>query len=99
MAQDTAYKQNPLLKQRGVNIDFTKEQVKEVIRCSQDPEYFLSEYIKVISLDDGIIPFHPYPFQQMLPSKVASTWQLLYQQQQVVLRQSSVRCLPYQPIP
>ena len=66
MAQDTAYKQNPLLKQRGVNIDFTKEQVKEVIRCSQDPEYFLSEYIKVISLDDGIIPFHPYPFQQKL---------------------------------
>ena len=66
MAQDTAYKQNPLLKQRGVNIDFTKEQVKEVIKCSQDPEYFLSEYIKVISLDDGIVPFHPYPFQQKL---------------------------------
>ena len=66
MAQDTAYKQNPLLKQRGVSIDFTKEQVKEVIKCSQDPEYFLSEYIKVISLDDGIVPFHPYPFQQKL---------------------------------
>ena len=50
MAQDTAYKQNPLLKQRGVQIDFTKDQVKEIIKCSQDPEYFLSEYIKVISL-------------------------------------------------
>ena len=66
MAQDTAYKQNPLLKQRGVQIDFTKDQVKEIIKCSQDPEYFLSEYIKVISLDDGIVPFHPYPFQQKL---------------------------------
>lgn len=61
-----AYKQNPLLKQRGVNIDFTKEQVGEIIKCSSDPEYFLSQYIKVISLDDGIIPFHPYPFQQKL---------------------------------
>ena len=50
MAQDTAYKANPLLKQRGVQIDFTKEQVQEVIRCARDPEYFLSEYIKVISL-------------------------------------------------
>ena len=64
--QDYAYKQNPLLKQRGVQIDFTKEQVKEIIRCSKDPEYFLTQYIKVISLDDGIVPFHPYPFQQKL---------------------------------
>ena len=66
MAQDTAYKANPLLKQRGVNIEFTKEQVREVIKCSQDPEYFLNKYIKVISLDEGIVPFHPYPFQQEL---------------------------------
>ena len=63
---DTAYKANPLLKQRGVEIQYTKEQVKEVIKCSNDPEYFLHNYIKVISLDDGIVPFHPYPFQQEL---------------------------------
>ena len=66
MAENTAYKMNPLLKQRGVQIDFTKEQVSELIKCSQDPEYFLTNYIKVISLDDGIVPFHPYPFQQKL---------------------------------
>jgi hypothetical protein len=64
--QDTAYKANPLLKQRGVSLDFTKEQVQEVIKCSQDPEYFLNQYIKVISLDEGIVPFHPYPFQREL---------------------------------
>ena len=62
----TAYKSNPLLKQRGVQIEFTKEQVKEVIKCSSDPEYFLENYIKVISLDDGIVPFIPYPFQRNL---------------------------------
>ena len=61
-----AYKGNPALKQRGQQHDFTQEQVKEFIKCSQDPEYFLTNYIKVISLDDGIIPFHPYPFQQKL---------------------------------
>ena len=66
MAENTAYKMNPLLKQRGVQIDFTKEQVQELIKCSADPEYFLTNYIKVISLDDGIVPFHPYPFQQKL---------------------------------
>ena len=56
---DTAYKANPLLKQRGVEIPYSKEQIKEVIKCSNDPEYFLENYIKVISLDDGIIPFIP----------------------------------------
>lgn len=61
-----AYKGNPLLKARGEQHDFTQDQVKEFIKCSQDPEYFLTNYIKVISLDDGIIPFHPYPFQQKL---------------------------------
>ena len=66
MAGDTAYKSNPLLKQRGVKLDFTKEQVAEIIKCSSDPEYFLTNYIKVISLDDGIVPFIPYPFQQKL---------------------------------
>ena len=63
-----AYKGNPLLKGRGEQHEFTQEQVKEFIKCSQDPEYFLTNYIKVISLDDGIIPFHPYPFQQKLVS-------------------------------
>ena len=61
-----SYKQNPLLKQRGVSFDFTKEQVQEIIKCQSDPEYFLHQYIKVISLDEGIIPFHPYPFQRKL---------------------------------
>ena len=61
-----SYKGSPLLKSRGEQFEFTQEQVKEFIKCSQDPEYFISKYVKVISLDDGIIPFHPYPFQQKL---------------------------------
>ena len=66
MADTNAYKSNPLLKSRGQVINFTKKQVQEVIKCSKDPEYFLEHYIKVISLDDGIVPFIPYPFQQKL---------------------------------
>ena len=66
MADYDAYKSNPLLKSRGLQIDFTKEQVEEIIKCSADPEYFLKNYIKVISLDDGIVPFIPYPFQRKL---------------------------------
>ena len=47
----SAYKSNPLLKQRGVQIDFTREQVQEVIKCSQNPEYFLENYIKDVPED------------------------------------------------
>ena len=61
-----SYKGSLLLKSRGEQFEFTQEQVKEFIKCSQDPEYFIANYVKVISLDDGIIPFHPYPFQQKL---------------------------------
>ena len=61
-----SYKANPLLKQRGVEIPYSREQIQEVIKCSQDPEYFLEHYIKVISLDEGIVPFIPYPFQREL---------------------------------
>ena len=67
-----AYKSNPLLKERGVQIDVSKEQVNELIKCSQDAEYFLTNYIKVISLDDGIVPFRPYPFQQNLIDSFAN---------------------------
>ena len=66
MADTNAYKSNPLLKSRGMVINFTKHQVQEIIKCSKDPEYFLEKYIKVISLDDGIVPFIPYPFQRKL---------------------------------
>ena len=41
----TAYKANPLLKQRGVEIAYTKKQIQEIIKCSNDPEYFLEQYI------------------------------------------------------
>ena len=54
MATDTA-KSNPF-SNRGVNIDFTKEQVKESLSAPRS-RVFPIGYIKVISLDDGIVPF------------------------------------------
>ena len=35
------YLGNVNLKEAGVKIDFTKEQVEEYIKCSKDPEYFI----------------------------------------------------------
>ena len=58
-----SYRDNPLLKRVGVQVNFTEEQVEEYIKCSQDPIYF-AKYIKIITLDDGVVPFRMYDFQE-----------------------------------
>lgn len=62
------YLGNPNLKKVGVEIEFTKEQVKEYLKCKQDPVYFARNYMKIISLDEGIVPFEMWDFQEKLIS-------------------------------
>jgi len=63
MSTDQIYLGNPNLKKANVSQAFTPEQVEEYIRCSKDPVYFIQNYIKIISLDKGLIPFEMYDFQ------------------------------------
>ncbi|MDP6585692.1 MAG: terminase family protein [Anaerolineales bacterium] len=58
------YKGNPNLKSALVRQEFTQEQVKDFIKCSQDPIYFIEKYVNIVSIDEGLIPFNMYPFQQ-----------------------------------
>ena len=58
------YLNNPLLKKAYVPIEWTAEEVQEVIKCSKDVGYFIRNYVKIISLDDGLIDFDMYPFQE-----------------------------------
>ena len=58
-----SYRDNPLLKRVGVQVEFTEEQVEEYIKCSKDPIYF-AKYIKIITLDEGVVPFKMYDFQE-----------------------------------
>ena len=54
---------NPNLKKANVATNFTPEEVQEYIKCSEDPVYFIQTYIKIVSLDKGLIPFDMYDFQ------------------------------------
>ena len=63
MSTDQIYLGNPNLKKANVGMSFTPEQVEEFVKCSQDPVYFIKKYIKIISLDKGLIPFDMYDFQ------------------------------------
>jgi len=66
----TGYLGNPNLKEVGTSIEFTKEQVEEYIKCSNDPVYFIKKYIKIVTLDKGLEPFELYDYQEDIVNKI-----------------------------
>jgi hypothetical protein len=58
------YRNNPNLKLPGVELQYTKEELEEYIKCAKDPVYFCEKYVKVKTLDKGIVPFDLYPYQK-----------------------------------
>jgi len=66
MATSDVYLGNPNLKKANTPINFTKEQVAEFIKCKGDPVYFARNYVKIINLDEGLVNFDMYPFQEKL---------------------------------
>ena len=63
---DNVYLGNPNLKKANTAINFTQDQILEFVRCKEDPVYFARKYIKIVSLDSGLVPFHMYDFQEKL---------------------------------
>ena len=66
MASDQIYLGNPLLKKANVKQDFTKEQIEEYVKCAKDPVYFTKNYVQIVSLDEGLVPFKMWDFQEEL---------------------------------
>jgi hypothetical protein len=60
------YLGNALVKRDGVEHQFTEEEVKEYAKCMADVNYFAEKYVKVISLDEGLISFTPYSYQRKM---------------------------------
>ena len=58
------YKGNPNLKTAQVRQEYTEQQVTEFIKCSKDPVYFIQNYVQIVSIDEGLVPFNMYPFQK-----------------------------------
>ena len=63
---DDIYLGNPNLKKANVQQEFTAEQILEFQKCAQDPVYFAKTYMKIVSLDEGLVQFSPYDFQEKL---------------------------------
>ena len=58
------YLGNPNLKKANVAQEWTQEEVAEYAKCMSDPMYFIQTYIRIVSLDEGLIPFKLYDFQK-----------------------------------
>lgn len=58
------YNANPNLKRAGIKIEWTEDQVKEYVKCSEDPTYFALNYIKIVNVDQGLVPFNMWNFQR-----------------------------------
>jgi len=58
------YEKNRALRGPNQDIPYTEDMVSEIIRCINDPLYFCHNYVKIVTLDDGVAPFRMYDFQQ-----------------------------------
>tara|TARA_Y100001973_G_C5199272_1_gene336469 strand:+ start:995 stop:2644 length:1650 start_codon:yes stop_codon:yes gene_type:complete len=72
VAKSESYLGNANLKAAGVQVNYTPEQVEEYIKCSKDPVYFIKKYIKIVSLDEGLVPFELWDFQEKIVNTVHS---------------------------
>ena len=59
-----SYRDNPLLKRVGIEHSYTQEQVEEYMKCAEDPVYFAANYIKIVNVDKGLMPFNMWDFQK-----------------------------------
>lgn len=64
MAKESkGYNGNLSLKRTRTSINWTKELTDEFKKCANDPIYFSQKYVKIVTLDDGLIPISLYDYQ------------------------------------
>ena len=62
--ENSSYNGNSLLKPIGFEMQYTSEQVREILKCKEDPIYFIENYCYIVSLDKGLILFKLYDCQR-----------------------------------
>ena len=65
-----AYLGNPNLKKVNTPQEFTSDEIKEFKKCENNPIYFMKKYVQIVSLDEGLVPFDMYPFQEKIVNTI-----------------------------
>ena len=63
---DDVYLGNPNLKKPTLNKNLLKSKFLSLLLVKNDPVYFAKQHVKIVSLDEGLVPFKPYDFQETL---------------------------------
>lgn len=66
MSDHEHYLGNINVKRDGVQQEWTQHEVLEYAKCMKDPAYFAKTYVKIISLDKGLVNFDLYPYQEQM---------------------------------
>ena len=61
---NTSYLGNPNLKKKNVPLSWTQDEISEYIKCKESPSYFIRNYVRIVHVDKGLIPFDLYDFQE-----------------------------------
>ena len=63
------YNGNVLLKRANQQIEWTEDLVQEWVKCAEDPLYFIKTYMKIITLNEGLQTYQPWPYQEEMIKK------------------------------
>lgn len=58
------YLGNPNLKNVGQKINWTEKTLEEYVLCKENPEHFIENYVKIVHVDRGLVPFEMYDYQR-----------------------------------
>ena len=64
LAGNNHYLGNPHVKKDGVEEDWEPSKVQEYAKCMSNPVHFAKNHVKIINLNDGLVPFELYPYQE-----------------------------------
>lgn len=64
MVKNAGYNGNPKLRRAFVQVALTQHEVNEYAKCRADPIYFIKNYVKIVALGKGVVPFNLYAFQE-----------------------------------
>ena len=66
LLESLSYRSNANLRPKGAVLEYTQEMVEEYLKCANDPIYFISNYIKVIHPDRGLVLMELYDYQERM---------------------------------
>ena len=93
------YLGHALLKRAGVKTAYTSDMLKEMSRCSKDILYFTQTYCRIISLDEGEVPFKLHGYQKkMLVNMLSERFSLYMLPRQMGKSQVSAAFILHQVI-